>query len=183
MKSYPKIILKAATAEVGKNIPVAYKQNVPIAREYIRSKEVQQLAVEKYHKNGKGITFNDLLLSGISKTKIQAQLKLKNCLKNQVLFTLQDHKPQQYYPTSIKAHILERKNVPLDPTGVCYQYYYHPYNNSFIADILPLLPAAPSYIHNMHFRLKVSPECYVQLSLPAYNINNKGKHQYENLAN
>src|SRR5919197_3967275 len=100
MKSDPKIILKAATAEVGKNVPVAYKQNVPIAREYIRSKEVQQLAVQKYHQNGKGITFNDLLSRGITKTKRQAQRKLKNFLQKGVLFTVQNHKPQQSYPTS-----------------------------------------------------------------------------------
>src|ERR687888_1618747 len=123
MKSYPKIILKAATAEVGKNIPVAYKQNVPIAREYIRLKEVQQLAVEKYHKNGKGITFNDLISRGIAKTKGQAQRKLKNCLKRRLLFTIQHHKPQQYYPSCIRAHILERKNVLIDPTGVHYIHH------------------------------------------------------------
>jgi hypothetical protein len=184
MKSDPKVILKSAISEVDKNVPIDHKENVPIAREYVRSKQVQELAVEKYRKNGRGITFNDLISRGISKNKRQAQRKLKNCLRKGVLFTIQGHKPQQYYPTCIKSQILERKNVPIDPTGVCYQYQYQYHNNtsSLIADILPLLPPAPSYIHNMHFKLKVSPECYIQLNLPQYNINNKGKHQYENIA-
>ena len=183
MKSDSKVILKSAAAKVDKNILIGYKENVPIAREYVRSNELQELGVEKYHKNGKGITFNDLISRGITKTKGQAQRKLKNCLKNEVLFTIQHHKPQQYYPTCIKSYILERKNVPIDPTGdKYYSEYCHRYNHSFIADILPLLPAAPSYIHNMHFKLKVSPQCYTQLNLPQYNINNKGKHQYENIA-
>ncbi len=49
------------------------------------------------------------------------------------------------------------------------------------AYILPLLPSAPSYIHNLHFKLELTPECYVQLNLHQYNINNKGKHHYENI--
>jgi hypothetical protein len=115
MKSDPKIIVEATSVTV--NIPIACKENVPIAREYVRSKEVQELAVEKYHKNGRGITFNDLISWGIAKTKSQAQRKLKNCRQKGVLFTIEDHKPQQYYPTCIKSQILERKNVPIDPKG------------------------------------------------------------------
>jgi hypothetical protein len=34
----------------------------------------------------------------------------------------------------------------------------------------------------MHFKLEVTPECYIQLNLPQYNSKNKGKHQYENVA-
>src|SRR5690349_18928546 len=151
MKSDTKVILD--TDKVDKNVPITYKQNVPIIREYVRSKEIQDLAFQKYHKNGRGITFNDLILGGIAKTKKQAQRKLKNCLKNRVLFIIQDRKPQEYYPTCIKSQILERKNVPIDPTGL-QQYYHHQYNeyqynnsytpSSIIANILPLLPAAPS---------------------------------------
>ena len=48
--------------------------------------------------------------------------------------------------------------------------------------ILPLLHTTPSYIHNMHFKLRISPQCYIQLNLPTYNTRNKGKHQYENVA-
>jgi hypothetical protein len=186
MKSDPKVILD--TAEIDKNVLIKHKQNVPIAREYIRSKEVQELAVEKYRKNGRGITFNDLISRGITKTKGQAQRKLKNCLKNKVLFTIQHHKPQLYYPTCIKSHILENKNAPIDPTGVQYRYneYHHQHSytssSSIIAYIVSLLPSTPSYIHNMHFKLNIPPQCYIQLNLPQYSSKNKGKHQYENIS-
>jgi hypothetical protein len=90
MRSDPKIILKLA------NVPISHQENVPIVREYIRSKEVQELAVQRYHTNGKDITFNDLILMGISKSKPQAQRKLKDCRKRGVLFTIQDHQPHQY---------------------------------------------------------------------------------------
>src|SRR5215212_3445261 len=180
MKSDPKVILKSSISEVDKNVPIEHKENVPIARGYVRSKEIQELAVEKYQKNGRGITFIDLISLGIARIKSQAQRKLKNCRQKGVLFTIEDHKPQQYYPTSIRSHILQRKNIPIDPTGLCYQYQYQyqypQYDNntssSFIADILPLLPAAPSYIHNMHFKLNISPQCYTQLNLPQYSSYN-----------
>jgi hypothetical protein len=182
MRSDPKVILKSAGVT---NVPIGHLENVPIAREYVRSTEVQELAVQRYYTNGKGITFNDLILRGISKSKPQAQRKIKNCLKNQVLFTIQDHKPQQYYPTCLKAHILQRKNVLIHPTGIHYSHYYHQYqyNNtsSCLQDyILPLLTTTPSHIHNLHFKLKLTPQCYLQLSLPQYN-NNKGKHHHENI--
>jgi hypothetical protein len=34
----------------------------------------------------------------------------------------------------------------------------------------------------MHFKLNISPQCYIQLNLPQYSSKNKGKHQYENIA-
>jgi len=41
--------------------------------------------------------------------------------------------------------------------------------------ILPLLPTAPSYIHNIHLKLGVIPQCYVELRLPPIP-GNKGKN-------
>lgn len=48
--------------------------------------------------------------------------------------------------------------------------------------ILPLLPKAPLFIHNMHFKTKVCPECYLELKLPHY-IRNRGKHHAEIIGN
>src|SRR5205085_3504922 len=48
--------------------------------------------------------------------------------------------------------------------------------------ILPLLPKSPLFIHNMHFKTKVSPECYSELKLPHYTIN-RGKHHAEIIGN
>ena len=43
--------------------------------------------------------------------------------------------------------------------------------------ILPLLPEAPLFIHNMHFKTRVSSECYSELNLPCYKQNNGKYHQ------
>ena len=48
--------------------------------------------------------------------------------------------------------------------------------------ILPLLPKSPLFIHNMHFKTKVSPECYSELKLPHYT-RNRGKHHAEIIGN
>ena len=44
--------------------------------------------------------------------------------------------------------------------------------------VLPLLPEASLFIHNMHFKTKVSLECYSELNLPYYK-KNKGKYHTE----
>ncbi|MFZ0514026.1 MAG: hypothetical protein WAM14_20635, partial [Candidatus Nitrosopolaris sp.] len=37
--------------------------------------------------------------------------------------------------------------------------------------VLPLLPTAPLFIHNIHLKLSIVPECYVELSLPTISGN------------
>jgi hypothetical protein len=44
--------------------------------------------------------------------------------------------------------------------------------------VLPLLPKAPIFIHNMHFKTKVTKECYAELDLPIYE-GNGGKYHTE----
>jgi hypothetical protein len=48
--------------------------------------------------------------------------------------------------------------------------------------VLPLLPTAPLFIHNMHFKTKVSPECYAELDLPHFK-RNYGKYHTEIIGN
>jgi hypothetical protein len=40
--------------------------------------------------------------------------------------------------------------------------------------LLPLLPTAPSYIHNIHLKLNIISQCYLELDLPI-TPGNKGK--------
>ncbi|HET7283660.1 MAG TPA: hypothetical protein VFI70_03165, partial [Nitrososphaeraceae archaeon] len=170
---------------------------------YTRTHHVERLATEKYNKNGKGITFNDLLSSGMALHKEQAQTTLKHCLKRNALFTISAHKPQEYYPASLRAEIIKHKmlkNIPVGVTEVgcscCNHYPYssstnpllhiinHNYcnnNDSIIVQslegyVLPLLPSAPLLIHKMHFKLKISPECYKELQLPTGRGNNVKEH-------
>ena len=44
--------------------------------------------------------------------------------------------------------------------------------------MLPLLPEVPLHIHKMHFKIRIQPECYQEIVLPA-NPWNKGKEHEE----
>lgn len=44
--------------------------------------------------------------------------------------------------------------------------------------VLPLLPTTPSYIHNIHLKLIIVPQCYIELSLSTIS-GNKGKKSTE----
>jgi hypothetical protein len=194
-----------------KNIPIYSSQNIPLAqlgqygdgsgykkrrRRYTRAQEVEQLAVRKYENNGKGVTFNDLLSSGLAEHKEQAQITLKHCLEKQVLFTISNHKPQQYYPTSLRAEILNKlsKNLPIGVTEVGYSKAAllrgnKINNNNSCAEsiaiqsledyVLPLLPSAPLHIHKMQFKLIITPDCYAELGNLSIDYRNKGKEHVE----
>ena len=166
-------------------------------RRYTRAQQIERLAIEKYNRNGKGITFNDLLSCGLALHKEQAQTTLKHCLKSKDLFTISDHKPQQYYPTALRAEISKHrmsKNIPIGVTGVscCFSssktstFPDTKINSSCNADsiviqslegyILPLLPSAPLFIHKMQLKLNIIPACYKELKLPVGKGNNVKEH-------
>ena len=48
--------------------------------------------------------------------------------------------------------------------------------------VLPLLPEAPLLVHNLHFKTKITPECYSELNLPSYK-KNEGKNHEEIIGN
>lgn len=185
-----------------KNTPLDSSQNIPIAqsdhylcrygierrRRYVKAQKVENLAYSKYKGNGQGITFGDLLLNGLALSKKQAQTTLKYYLRREILFTASNCKPQQYFPLCLRSEIQARmsKNIPINPTGVGYCNNRHPplqgqyYDESItiqtlLGYVLPMLPKAPLFIHNMHFKLKISPECYRELDLPMWK-GNYGKH-------
>ena len=159
-----------------KNIPIHCSQNIPLAqlgqygdgggcgkrrRRYTRAQEVEQLAVRKYKSNGKGMSFNDLLSAGLASHKEQAQITLKHCLEKQVLFTMSNHKPQQYYPTSLRAEILKNKlskNLPIGVTGVAYFKAPLSSNNNGIAKATIsaqiVLPSSPWKVMSCHCYLR-----------------------------
>ena len=174
-------------------------QGCVVDRNYILSKEITDLAVDHYRtKKGTGITWKYLTEIGLAKNKQQAQDTLKYHLRKGILFTLGDKRPQQYYPTAIKSDIMEslQKTTPLDPIGVAFPTR-SPLSISkgplatcmepvilqtLEGYILPLLPKSPLFIHNMHFKTKLSPECYSELMLPHYTRNH-GKHYAEIIGN
>jgi hypothetical protein len=162
-------------------------------RRYIKVKDIENLAVDKFNINGKGITFLDLISKRLALHKGQAKATLKRCLKENIVFTLGNYRPQRYYPTCFKSKILNThgsKILPVQPTGV--PYYTKPNSKHPLASclepiiiqtlegyVLPMLPAAPLYIHNLHFKLTIIPQCYVELNLPRWKGNKFGKYMSE----
>jgi hypothetical protein len=171
--------------------------NNPIPhRRYTKSKCIQNLAINKYRQNGQGICFKDLLSNGLAKHKQQAQATLKHCLRSNILFTPYNRKPQQYYPTCLKSEILNRI-IPVRAIGVglpippLFQDKLldkrsigsnHDLDPAIIQTlegyVLPLLSEVPLYIHKMHFKTRILPECYQEIVLLA-NPWNKGKEHEE----
>jgi hypothetical protein len=105
-------------------------------------------------------------------------------------------RPQQYYPAVIKSDIIEnlQKSTRIDPTGVASSKSppiskYPLYNcvepvilQTLEGYVLPALPKAPLFIHNMHFKTKVSDECYAELNLPTHK-GNGGKYYTDIIGN
>jgi hypothetical protein len=164
-------------------------------RAYISKEKIEEIAIEKYRSNGKGITFKDVITK-FSIEKPRAQRSLKHFHATGVLFTAEDlicqgidlvgnKNPQQYFPTNIKAEILDnlrkRKTVPVEATGVSLPkggllpsssntYSKHPLCNTLeyqkaqsFLDVLMLLPFAPPYIHKLQLKLSINKEYFDQL--------------------
>ena len=94
-----------------------------IGRNNLRAKEqaIQRLAIDIFRINGRGLTYVILMAKGITKHKEQAQNILKRCRIKDVLFTCEfdNAKPRGYYPSCIKAEVIEKlkkrqdvRNVP-----------------------------------------------------------------------
>ena len=195
-----------------KSVPLICDQSVPHIEsahnnspiQYISKEQITQLAIDKYRASGNGIKFNDVR-DAFNIKKEKARHSLKYFHRRTVLFTAKDlvsqgiyliknKNPQQYYPTCIKAEILENKkkqSVHVDPTGVssaflpvkscasplsqCFQYIAIQTLEGYV---LPLLSEAPLFIHNMHFKTKIPSDYYEVLKLPCHKRNN-GKYRQE----
>jgi hypothetical protein len=171
-------------------------------RKYVPKDNVEKIAIDKYRENGLGITIGDVEREfSVNKAKAQGRLKYfhnrkllftANNLKSEGITVLQNKSPQQYFPTCIKAEIIEdliqRNNVLVNPTGA--NHSSSPLSSLTLntsdqivlqtleGHILPLLPTEPSYIHNIHLKLSIIPECYAELDLTTIS-GNKGKKTTE----
>ncbi len=130
-------------------------------RNYISANGMNELAIRT--KKGKGITLQYLIEKGLVQHKRQAQDTLKYHLRKGTVFTLGDKRPQQYYPTAIKSEIIQnqQRNTPIHPTGVgmlslspLSQSFEYMTIHTLEGYVLPLLPKALLFIHNMHFKTK-----------------------------
>ena len=154
---------------------------------------LEGLALEKYKQNGRGITFNDVIKKFHCK-KDKAQLRLKNaCIehvkdgkKSSVLFTLDNDrtKPQQYFPSSIKATIIENKrNRLIGTTGV--SLYQNPtlekLKARYVSELLSLLQNQPISIHKIHLKLFIDKTYYEEITVKKVTEGNKSKVHEEKI--
>jgi hypothetical protein len=180
-----------------KSVPVELDQIVPVGLldhrgKNISSKEIKNLAVEKFKKSKKGITFVDLREKfGINKSR--AQRKLKNCCEKdrfpsekKVLFAPENHKPQRYYPKCLKADVIEylneRNNVPVNPTEVGHSK--HPLSNALeqqkansMLEVLMSLPMTPLDIHKMQLQTITNREAYNAFNTDLIRGNKAKPHE------
>jgi hypothetical protein len=162
------------------NAPIENVENVPISKlghrqSNIASQAVRKLSIEKFNQYKKGITFNDLI-SKFNITKRRAQRKLKDCCMRKVLFVpeFENHKPQGYYPSCLRADVLEylkHKIVqvrPTVPTGTTRHPLYEAIENQKAQNLLDVLVSIgysdkPLYVHKLQLHLVIDKECYHQL--------------------
>ena len=154
----------------------------------ISKKKVEEFAIQRYGTCGRGISFSDVITL-FHRSKAKAQRILKDCCQQGILFRLNCTRPQHYYPSVPSLISLreskEKGNVPIHPSGV--NHSSSPFSSppalnntdqivlqTLEGHILPLLPTAPSYIHNIHLKLTIPPHCYVELGLPTI-LGNNGK--------
>jgi hypothetical protein len=157
-------------------------------RRYTSYRAIDTLAIEKYKKTGKGISFNDLIHSGIARHKRQARDALKRFRRRKILFTLENRKPQQYYPFSLKSEIIKAKlskDAQVRVTEVSYSHnnYFPSIDNittqSLVGYVLPLLHNIPAAIHKIQLKLLLnSDSCYEEIPLVSHQ-GNKGKEHQE----
>ncbi|HSF49746.1 MAG TPA: hypothetical protein VLA74_03220 [Nitrososphaeraceae archaeon] len=200
---------------VAENRPIEVFENRPIEQlvhshgrgKWILDKELEELALKKYYTNGRGITFSDIVEEyRCRKDKSQRRLKNaciektdKNGKKFAILFRLDDKrtKPQQYFPTCIKARIIEnkrkRQNRLIDPTGTNYNNKTvsssssnYPLCNAveqqmvnYFLTQLSLLPYEQLNMHNIHMRVTIDKSHYEEIKLRPCSDKNKTKIQRE----
>jgi hypothetical protein len=113
--------IKSTRLENSKSTRLALSTQVGRCNQYVSFDEIEKLAIKVYKTDGgRGITYADLLETGLAKHKAQVQDMLKYHLRKGNLFTLKSMRPQQYYATAIKSDIIEnlQKSTQIDPTGV-----------------------------------------------------------------
>jgi hypothetical protein len=152
----------------------------------IPKKKIEELAIQKYLTCGKGIDFSDVMKFRCSKTK--AQRILKDCCQQRILFrSLQRTSPQRYYPSLLKADILEKLkqkvNVPIhltEPTSSkppLSTVVVEQDKAQNLLDILYSFGRCPLYIHKLQLQLSLEPRYYTDIQKGSSKYNKAKQHE------
>jgi len=186
-----------------RNVPIQPDGIVPnddlahtfMYRKRISKKKIEVLAVQKYRRCGKGIDFSNVMELGCSKTK--AQRILKDCCQRRlgkdgtlhapILFRSPKRtSPQQYYPSALRADILERLkqrgNVPIYPTELSSSKA--PLSTALeqqkaqnLLDILLSFGRFPLHIHKLQLQTTVESRYYNDIQKSCSQYNKSKQHE------
>ncbi len=200
--------------DFAESVPVQINGSVPtgevghiVGCNRISEQSIEGIAIEKFKSCGLGITFEDIQIQFRVK-KPRAQRSLKHFHDKGVLFTaqflisqgiflIQNTNPQQYFPSCIRAEIIENLNkrnnsVPVQPTGVNLQKRSLNQGSSSkraslnslenqkaqtFLDVLLHIPFAPLYIHKVQLMLHIDKQYYQELSHKEGRINRAKLHE------
>jgi hypothetical protein len=174
------------------NVPIQSNMIVPkdelvhtrIILKRIPKKKIEELAIQKYITCGKGIDFSDVMKFRCSKTK--AQRILKDCCQQRILFRSPQHtSPQHYYPSILKADILEKLkqkgNVPIDLTEPTSSKAplstLEEQKAQNLLDILLSLGSSPLYIHKLQLQLSLDSRYYTDIQKHCSKYNKAKQHE------
>jgi hypothetical protein len=159
-----------------------------ISLKRIPKKKIEELAIQKYGTCGKGINFSDVMKFRCSKTK--AQRILKDSCQQRILFrSPQRTRPQHYYPSILKADILEKLNqkgnVPIDLTEVTSSETssnaplstLEEQKAQNLLDALILLSHSPLYIHKLQLQLSLDSGYYIDIQRDCSKYNKAKQHE------
>jgi hypothetical protein len=167
------------------NVPNEELVHTSILTKRISKKKIEELAVQKYRACGQGIDFSDVMEFRCSKAN--AQRILKDCCVQKILFRSPKRtKPQQYYPSIIKADILEnlkqKGNVPIQLTEVLSSNT--PLANLVVEqkaqnfyDILYSFGRYPLYIHKLQLQLSLESRYYTDIQKTTSKRNKSKQHE------
>ena len=194
-----------------KSVPVQMGGSVPdygvghiVGCNRISQRSIEGIAVEKFKSCGLGITFEDIQIQfRIKKPRAQRSLKhfhdkgvlfTAQSLISQGIFIIQNTNPQQYFPSCIRAEIIEnlKNSVPVEATGVNLpkdtlnqgSSSKHASSSSLenqkaqsFLDVLIQLQYVPLHIHKFQLTLHVNKEYYNQLPQNEGHINRAKRHE------
>jgi hypothetical protein len=162
-------------------VPIEELVHTPILSKRISKKKIEELAVQKYIACGQGIDFSDVMEFRCSKTN--AQRILKDCCEQRILFRSPKRtKPQRYYPSVLKADILEklkqRGNVPIQLTEVLSSKApLEEQKAQNLYDIFYSFGRCPLYIDKLQLQLSLESRYYTDIQKSSSKYNKAKQHE------
>jgi len=165
-------------------VPKGKLVHTSILSKRISTKKIEELAIQKYRACGQGIDFSDVM--ELHYSKANAQRILKDCCVQRILFRSPKRtSPQRYYPSIIKADILEnlkqKSNVPIHLTEVLSSKAplstFEEQKAQNLYDIFYSFSRYPLYIHKLQLQLSLESRYYTDIQKTSSEHNKSKQHE------